>query len=156
MSAAPVTPYPPTSQVVLEAWLAQRVDGLDASMVGANLPKDPKAWATAGFLQARTIVGGTPLVDIPLRRPVFQLDAWAAKAGSNRPPWGTANRLVELVRIATEADAALYGRPVTLPTGYGPARVQAVYLLTEPRQINNDPSGYARFTMSIACDWLRA
>lgn len=154
--ATPAGPYYPTNELVAEAWLSQRVPGLTAAMVATTLPKDVAAWADAGFLQVQALPGGAPDVDIPLRRPVFQLDAWATTPGSAKPPWHLANRLIELVRNATEADTALYGREVELPLDYLGARVQAAYLIGEPRRVTDDPAGYARFTADLAIDWVRA
>jgi hypothetical protein len=154
--AAPSGPYYPTNELVALAWLGQRVTGLVPAQVGTTLPKDVTAWADEGFVQAQAIPGGTPDVDLPIRRVVIQVDAWATTPGSNKPPWHLANRLVELVREATESDAALYGREVTMPTNYLGARVQAVYLVGEPRRVVGDPAGYARFTVDVAVDWVRA
>jgi len=153
---APAGPYYPTNELVAVAWLSSRVPGLVAAQVGTTLPKDVSTWADEGFLQIQALPGGAPDVDVPVRRPVFQLDAWASTPGSNKPPWHLANRLAELVREATEADAALYGREVTMPANYLGARVQAAYLVSEPRRVTNDPAGYARFTLDLAIDWARA
>lgn len=156
MTPSPVGPYFPTNELVAVAWLSQRVPGLTSGMVSTSLPRDPALWADNGFLQVQALPGGSPDVDIPVRRPVFQLDAWASSPGSSKPPWGLANRLIELVREATESDAATYGREVTLPPDYLGARVQAAYLISEPRRVGDDPAGYARFTADLAIDWVRA
>lgn len=156
MSLAPVGPFLPTNDLVGVAWLRQRVPGLDAGQVATSLPRDPSSWRAAGFLTLSTL-GRSPDVDIPVRHPAYRLDAWAAGAdGSTKPPWNLANRLIELVRAATESDTALYGKAVTLPAGYLGARVQAAYLLDEPQRIEGDPSGYARFTSLLAIDWVRS
>jgi len=152
----PAGPYYPTNELVAVAWLSQRVAGLVAAQVGTTLPKDVTTWADAGFLQVQALPGGSPDVDVPVRRPVFQLDGWATTPGSAKPPWNLANRLVELVRQATEANDALYGRTIVLPANYLEARVQAAYLVSEPRRIPGDPAGYARFTLDLAIDWARA
>lgn len=153
---APVGPFPPNNDLVGIAWLRQRVDGLDAGQVATSLPRDPSSWRAAGFLTISTL-GRSPDIDIPVRHPAYRLDAWAAPAdGSTKPPWNLANYLIELVRLATESDAALYGKPVALPPAYTGARVQSAYLLDEPQRIEGDPSGYARFTALLAIDWVRS
>jgi hypothetical protein len=154
--ATPAGPYYPTNELVAVAWLSQRVPGLTAAMVATTLPKDATAWADAGFLQVQALPGGAPDIDIPVRHPVFQLDGWANTPGSAKPPWNLANRLLELVRDATESPDALYGRPVILPPDYLGVRVQAAYLISEPRRVPDDPAGYARFTADLAIDWVRA
>lgn len=155
MSPAPAGPYLPTSDLVAVAWLAG-VDGLDAGQVGAALPAEVSTWLDSGFVQAQTLPGGAADVDVPQwRRPVIQLDFWAAGGASSiSPRWNLAARLVELVRAATESQA--YGAAVAMPSGYLGARVQAAYLVTEPRRVLDDPSGYARFTADLALDWVRA
>lgn len=153
----PTGPYFPTNELVAVAWLSQRVAGLTSSMVATSLPKDTSTWADEGFLQVQAIPGGTPDIDTFLRRPVFQLDGWACSPSSAKPPWNLANRLLELVRVATEdAQAGHYGKAVTLPDSYGAARVQSAYLIGEPRRILDDEAGYARFTVDLAIDWVRA
>lgn len=158
----PAGPYPPTNELVAVAWLGTRVAGLTPAMVATTLPKDTTKWADTGFLQVQAIPSGLPDVDIPLRRPRLQLDGWATAnptgtSSSIKPPWNLANRLLELVRIATEdAQTGYYGKPVALPDNYSPARVQAVYLITEPMRVTDDPSGYARFTADLAIDWMPA
>lgn len=149
----------PTNEVVGVAWLAQRVPGLTAAMVATSLPGPDNGgalpWQETGFVQLQHISGRGAEVDIPVRRPVFQLDAYfAPKVGSIKPPWGEANALLELVRDATEVSTALYGRPLTLPAAFRVARVQAAYLITEPVRITADPSGYARYSLDLAIDWV--
>lgn len=155
MSPAPSGPYLPTSDLVAVAWL-DAIDGLSAGQVGTALPKDPATWLDAGFVQAQALPGGAADVDVPQwRRPVIQLDFWAAGGSSSiSPRWNLAARLVEVVRAATESQA--YGAAVAMPSGYLGARVQAAYFVTEPRRILDDPSGYARFTTDLALDWVRA
>ena len=153
MTPTPVGPYPPTNELVAVAWL-RTVAGIDSGQVATTLPKDPTTWADAGFLQASAIIGGLPDRDGLGRHPFVQLDAWANGGASGKPPWNLANRLLELVRIATE-DAMIghHGAAVVLPTGYGGARVLSAYLVTEPARVVDDPSGYARFTADLALDW---
>lgn len=151
----PTGPYPPTNELVAVAWLGDRVAGVVAGQVATTLPKDTSAWAAAGFLQVQAIPGGIPSVDGFGRHPIVQLDAWATVTGSDKPPWNLANRLLELVRIATEG-AQVYGKAVTLPADYSAARVLAAYLVTEPTRVPGDPSGYARFTADLAIDWVTA
>lgn len=156
MNATPAGPYPPTNELVAVAWLSQRVPELiGLGIVATTLPKDTSKWTDTGFVQARSVVGGIPNIDIPLRRPVIQLDTWACSSGSNKPSWNLANRLVELIRIETE-EMADYNKAVTLPDGYNGAIVGSAYFINEPRRVNDDPSGYARFTVDLAINWTYA
>lgn len=154
-------PFPPNNDLVGVAWLSQRVPGIVAGQVATTLPANAAAWTAEGFVQIQAIPGGrAPDIDVPLRLPVFQVDCWAVTADSAgvptyKPHWAKANRLAELIRIATE-DGQLYGKAVVMPAGYSGARVQAAYLLGEPGRVNDDPSGYARLTLDLALDWVRA
>jgi hypothetical protein len=159
MSVPITSPYPPTSPLVAVAWLSQRVAGLNSSMVATSLPRDVTTWAAVGFVQA-TAISGRPDIDVPIRGPLVQIDAWAVNvdaAGNVMPSRAIAkaNRLAELVRLGTE-DQQEYGKPVTLPNGYAGARVLSVYPLTEPAEVPDDPSGYARVTLDLAFNWTRA
>lgn len=144
--------FPPTNALVAAAWIAQRVPGFTSAMVATQLPRDTTTWATSGFVQV-TPITGTPDVDIDVRRPLVQIDTWATSGGTN-PPVGKANVLAERIRIAT-FDGALYGRPVVTKDGYDNAIVLSAYVLTEPAEVTDDPSGYARFTFDLALDWVR-
>jgi hypothetical protein len=43
-----------------------------------------------------------------------------------------------------------------MPTGYKGAIVLAAYYINEPRQIFDDPSGYARLTVDLMLEWVLA
>lgn len=146
--------YQPTAERVAVAWLGA-VDGLAPDYVGAELPSDPSTWLESGFVQVQAIPGGAPDVDTPQwRRAVVQVDTWAAGGASSiTPRWNLAAHLAEHIRDAIEAQA--YGQVIDLGPHYYPARVQAVYFVTEPRRVLDDPSGYARFTTDLAVDWVR-
>jgi hypothetical protein len=156
----PAGPYLPTNGLVALAWLAQRVPGLNDSMVGSTLPRDMTKWAGAGFVQAVPVTG-LPGRELPTRHPVVQVDAWAVALSSDgsvnreKPPWAKAARLAELVVAACENDVQLFSRPVVMPENYHGARVLAAYPTTEPASVLDDPSGYARVTFDLAIDWHR-
>jgi hypothetical protein len=160
MTPIPAGPYYPTNALVAAAWIGQRVAGIAPSQVATRLPQDVSTWADEGFVQV-TPITGSPDVDTGIRKPLVQVDCWAATvdaAGnvSTKQPVGKANRLAELIRTATELPSALYGRPVTMPANYSGAIVLSAYPLTEPVEVPDDPSGYARFTFDLALDWARA
>lgn len=147
-------PFPPNTDLVAMAWLVQRV-GLDAGMVAGSLPA-VASWLDEGFVTVQTIPGTQPNVDIPVRRPIVQIDTWGAGGVQTaKPHWPKAYRLAELIRLATE-DGQVYGQAVTLPADYTGVRVQAAYLVAEPSKVPGDPSGYARVTLDLALDWVPA
>jgi hypothetical protein len=143
---------PPTNALVAAAWIAQRVAGFTPAMVSTRLPRDVTTWQATGFVQV-TPITGTPDVDLDVRHPLVQVDTWAA-GSTTSPPIGKANVLAERIRIAT-FDGALYGKPVETPHDYDDAIVLSAYALTEPAEVPDDPSGYARFTFDLALDWAR-
>lgn len=150
----PITgPHLPTTELVAVHWLRQAVAGLEAAQVGTTLPSDLSKWPD-GFLTATALPTGAEVGLPQLRHGYMQLDAWAhPPASGQRPPWGEANRLVELVHAATEGAT---GRVVELPANYLPARVLSAYLATEPERIEGDPSGFARYRADLALEWVRA
>ena len=155
MSPVPAGPYYPTSPLVAVAWLGQRVPGLTPGIVATRLPRDLAAWADLGFVQA-TVVTGTPDVDVPIRRPLVQIDAWAHSPDGVRPPVNKAARLAELVRVATEVPTARYSSPVEMPANYAGAVALSAYVVTEPYEVTDDPSGFARISLDLVLEWARA
>ena len=155
MSPVPAGPYYPTSPLVAVAWLGQRVPGLAPGIVATRLPRDIAAWADLGFVQA-TVVTGTPDVDVPIRRPLVQVDAWAHSPDGVKPPVNKAARLAELVRVATELPTARYSSPVEMPANYAGAVVLSAYVVTEPYEVTDDPSGFARISLDLVLEWARA
>lgn len=155
MSPVPAGPYYPTNALVAVAWLGQRVDGLAPGMVATRLPRDLAAWADLGFVQA-TVISGTPDVDVPIRRPLVQIDAWAHSPDGVKPPVNKAARLAELVRVATELSTAKYSTPVEMPANYAGAIVLSAYVVTEPYEVTDDPSGFARISLDLVLEWARA
>jgi len=143
-------PFLPNNELVAVAWL-QALDGIPAGKVATSLPKDVATFAD-GFLTV-SIVGGSPQVYVPMRRPVVQVDTWVSSPGSS-PRWGRANDLAELVRVATY-DYADEARPmrVELPAQYDAARVHSAFLLTEPRRVEGDPARHARYTFDLQLHW---
>ena len=137
----------PTSELVAVAWLSG-VSGIPAGKVATTLPTDVSAF-TDGFLTV-AVAGGAPDIDVPMRRPVIQVDCWVSTSGSSNPRWGRANDLAELVRAAQYTSDP---RRVTLRSQYEDARVWSAYLLTEPRRVLGDPNRHARFTFDMQFHW---
>lgn len=145
-------PFPPNTDLVALAWLSQRVEGVAASQVAGTLPA-VSAWLDEGFITAASIPGTQPNIDVPIRRPIIQVDTWGASGASTaKPHWPKAFRLAELVRLATEEGQG-YGQPVELPEEYAGARVLAAFIVAEPSKVTGDPSGYAHVTLDLALDW---
>lgn len=156
--AAPVTvnvsgAAHPDGALVADAWL-RLVSGLPASCIGPTLPsarRDPApAWVTEGFIQ-HTVVGGSPVVDVALRRSVVQLDFWATTIDNRTPPWGRASALAEAVLLA--AYGTMHEIALPVPAGYRVPRLRTVVPQSEPRKIKEDAAGFARFTFDALFTW---
>lgn len=163
MTLTPPGPYPPNAELVAQAWIVARVSELNADVVGMALPTKVEKWKDSGFLRINALPVNAPEVDLPVRHSVVTLDGWGCTmSGENesriKPAWNLAARPLELVRLATEdAQTGHYGETIEmLVPNYRQARVQAVYLITEPVRVPDDPSGYGRFTADLAIDWVPA
>lgn len=151
-------PTIPNSELVALAWIRDIVTAYDVG-VGTTLQgPDPDtqilSWGDTGFIQAR-VVGGSINGTVPLREPVLAIDCFAANVGKNRPPWGRANSIAELIVLA--ARSINWGdtqRPVTLPAGYGLARVCDGSVINEPERRTADEANYARYGFELSVSWL--
>lgn len=153
----------PTGPLVVVAWLGQCVTGLAPGSVATRLPRDTSAWAATGFVQATLIPAPGPIDSGDARFAYVQIDAWGVALGADGSVSATggarakANNLAELVMRATEDDAQRthFGKTLVMPTGYDAARVLAVWPMTEPSEVPDDPTGYARVTFDLALKWAR-
>lgn len=141
----------PNTDLVTVAWLklvpgvSQAATKLPEASVLRSLP--------GGFVRVLSGIGGFSPLDVPLRRPVVQIECWAAPAeGSQKVPWGVASDLAESIFLA-QYDPALMDVTVDLvPVTFGQARVRTVNA-QEPRKIEGDPSGFARFDVDAMINW---
>src|SRR3546814_20981463 len=82
-----------------DLWI-KSITGIPANSVGTTLPADNSTWEASGFIQVQ-MASGNPDLYLPMNQPVLQVDCWAAKPNSEKPPWGKANNLAELIKAAT-------------------------------------------------------
>lgn len=143
----------PDGALVADAWL-RLVSGLPASCVGPTLPAARRtpapAWVAEGFVQ-HTVVGGSPVVDVALRRTVIQLDFWAVTLDNRNPPWGRASALAEAVLLA--AYGTTHELALSVPAGFAVPRLRTVVPQSEPRKVREDAAGFARFTFDALFTW---
>ena len=141
-------------EIVAIAWIFS-IGGLQADGVATQLPASEASWNRFGFITV-AVVGGSPGQEIPVRRPVFQVDCWANNPGSDKPPWWRANALAEQVRLGVY-DRLRVHRGVSLIGGgktYPPAAVLGAIMLTEPRRGYGDPGDYARYFFDLMLTWV--
>lgn len=145
------------------AWIAT-VPGFSPDMVATQLPEaaDPNTNAPAewvargkGFITV-SVVGGNPDPLLPVHRPVLQVDCWAVKPASDRPPWGVANVLAENVVFATW-DRIGISRLLRISAGgieYPSASVQGASVVTAPRRLTDDVGKFARYSLDLRLQWI--
>jgi hypothetical protein len=160
---SPSLPLLATNELVAVAWLGS-IPAIEAvggtQLVATTLPPDAgpdgkaAAWTSTGFITV-AVVGGSPNAYIPVKQPVFQVDCWATRPGSNRPPWDRANLLMETIRYATlqrtgfNRVLALSARGVQYPS----AVVDSACFLTEPHRDYSDAADYARYIVNLQLIW---
>ncbi len=139
-------PFFPTSDQVAVAWL-KTISGIDPTKVATSLPADAATWASTGFVTAMTVGGSPGSVHVPVSEPVVAVDCWANNANSGKPPWGKAGHLAALIYRATYL--APQPGSFTVLTDFHPAKLRAVYPVSEPRRIPGDESGFARYQLDL-------
>lgn len=146
---------PPNTELVAVAWV-RTITGVPAQYVATTVPEltdpnDNTSWAASGFIQVGPVVGGSPEMYVPMRKPVVQITCWAVAPTGRRPPWGQANYLAELV-VAGCYDSTAHRTISMVPSGYQQALVHDAYA-TEPRRVPGDQGNYGRYTFDLFLDW---
>lgn len=144
-------PYLPTNELVGIHWI-KSLAGIPTNSVGTTLPADNSTWEASGFIQVQ-MASGNPDLYLPMNQPVLQIDCWAAKPNSEKPPWGKANNLAEIIKAATY-DKQYWG-PLTLPATHENARVLGSVAVTEPRRVLGDEARFANYTFDLQLIWVR-
>lgn len=122
--------------------------------VASTLPENAASWQDSGFLELQ-VVGGSPDRDVPRAEPVVRVDAWANSGQSTKVPWGKAESLAETARQAiSNFPSEQHGRILDMGPDFRDVRVLSVWPISEPRRVEGDPSGYARFTTDFALSWV--
>jgi hypothetical protein len=157
------TPLPleSTDETVAVAWIAT-VPGLSAAMVDMVLPPDVDAqgnptWAPTGFVTV-AVVGGGPDPLLPVNRSVIQVDCWAVKPGSGKPPWMMARAIAAAIQRATWSRTNI-PRPLTPVVNgveYPEAIVQSATIVTSFRRMYSDAADYANYSADLQLSWLMA
>jgi hypothetical protein len=141
----------PTNELVGVHWI-RSIEGIPTNQVNTDLPADNTTWEVSGFVQV-TLAGGSPDVYTPQNQPVFQVDCWAAKPNSEKPPWGKANNLAEIIKAACY-DKRYWGF-LALPATHQNARVLGSVATTEPRRVQGDEARFACYTFDLQLFWVR-
>lgn len=159
----------PTNELVACAYLIAAVPGFTAAMVGTGLPQAVENWASTGFVQVSSVVGGTPDAYVSLNNPVVSVKCWGVNlktsqsaAGQTvysvgeKPPWQLTAQLPERIRNALRANTGASARARTVampPAGFAHATVHSAYMLTEPKRALGDIGSYACFQFELYLKW---
>lgn len=141
----------PNTELVAIHWLKTCAE-LPTDQINTTLPRDVNTWKDTGFVQVGGGVGGTPDLYTAFRYPVVQLDFWAVRPDSPRPPFHRAAALAEAV-WAYCLSLSSY-RVIDLPSDYISARVFGAYLVSEPHRLAPDVANYARYTAELTLPWV--
>lgn len=139
-------PYIPRDEEVAIAYL-KLVLGM--ATVDEDLPRG----LTGGFVTVDT-VGGIAAQEDGLREAVVRVDSWYSNGQNANPSWSKAHDPLALLEEVTIASGGHGHASMALGADYRSVRVlTSTRLLTRPRKIRADPSGYARWTADLALDW---
>lgn len=140
----------PNSSLVAVAWL-KTLPGVDSRYVATQLPPSNFTFGTSGFCVV-TVVGGSPDAYLPEGHPVLQVDIYAIKEGSARPPWNACEDIAVAVTKACEGNG-LFREELTLPGTYMPARVLQGQVIGEPKRAYGDGGSLAHIRVEIELHW---
>lgn len=153
-------PLRPTSELVGIGWI-KSLPGITPANVASRLPQSTDAWAATGFTVVSVVGTGSGSQfsrssSAGLRWPVFSVDCWAVNPGSGKPPYGKANQLAEVIRLAAEERSGQTPKLITdFPGDYMDARVLSAHMpADEPRRIPNDDGSYAHYVFELALAWV--
>lgn len=163
MTGDVLLPDLPTDELVTIAWIGS-IPGLSIDIVATTLPPDADksnqavGWVVTppfGFVTV-TVVGGSSDAELPVHRPVMQVDCWATRAGSNKPPWNRANKIATAIQYAAWQRTGVNRLLALTAKGvdYGRASVQSARVVAKPRRIRDDPGSYARYQLDVQFQWI--
>ena len=153
----------PNSELVAMAWIASipAPFGPFSSSMVATQPPAETSWPTnsdgvSQFITV-TVIGGTPLLGMPVAQPIVEVKGWATKVGSNKPPWFAANDLLQRIWLSTMSkQPGVFGRALTIENGtavFNSASCIEATVHTEPRRIYSDPRNWACYMMDMSLAW---
>lgn len=141
----------PTNEVVMVAWL-KALPNIPSDKVATVLPVDNSVIAPSGFITTM-VAGGEPHKYVPRNSPVYEVNCWAVNPNSEKPPWGKANNLAEIIKESFY-DQSNFGH-LTTPSPFENVRTMSGYLLNSPKRVPEDEGRFARYTFEILFHWVR-
>lgn len=121
------------SSIVIPEWI-NTIDELRSDICATQLPSDNSTWGASGFVVVS--FRGPADFDLPVGRPLVEIEVYAGLKGASRPLWGTANNIYQAI-VAAHRDTDAIQRELTLSVrgkSYGKARVMSCYPVEEERK----------------------
>jgi hypothetical protein len=142
---------------VFGGWL-RTIAGIPTNKINTVLP-DVALWADTGFVQVVGVVGGTEWIDANVHSPVLEVDTWGARLNTEKPDWGKASRLMNLIRDAAADPAKSVGVRLDFPDGQA-AVIKTLWPVSSPRRPlsgidQGDPASFARLMIDIQMIWIK-
>lgn len=128
-----MAPKHANSEQVALAWLRAQPD-LAGVQMGTTLPQDTSTWADKGFIQLSVVGRGHTRNDIPYRAPILTAHCYAVSPTKQKPPWGKANDLAEIIWDCCLVDGNGMENVSTAVTAAPKVRILQVWGVQEPRR----------------------
>lgn len=140
------------SELVAVAFIKTMSGIATNGMVATQLPEDNTSWAASGFIRCGPVVGGSPALYVPIRKPVIQVTCYAVNPNTMFPDWGKAEELANLI-VEGSYDMSRLHKALTVRSGVSDALVMNATVLTEPNRIPNDVGAYASYVLDLELTW---
>lgn len=121
------------SEQVAIAFLRAQAD-LAGVGIGTTLPQDVTTWSNLGFIQVAVVGRGHSKPEIGYRSPVVTAHCWATNPNRQKPPWGKANDLAEIVWNACEYGSNGIENLTTALSGAPRVRILQAWGIEEPKR----------------------
>ena len=146
-------PKLPTGELVAVAYAKAVLLGAGKGSVPVVTTLPPVAdWVSTGAVQVGGIVGGAAR-DTALHDMVVSFEGWAARPNSDKPPWGQANELLEILWNDAYATDAFYAVELQPADVYSDVLIQSGKPLTPPRRIPDQDQSRAHYSMDLRLFW---
>lgn len=144
----------PDNTTVIGAWL-RSIDGIPDNKINTVLPA-VSLWADTGFVQIVGTVGGSPWLDASIRQPVVEVDTFGAHLNSEKPDWGKASALMNMIMTAGQDPTTSVDQVFEI--GNHHVRLISLWPISEVRKPLSgidqaDPASFARLMVDIEMMW---
>ena len=128
-----MAPKHANSEQVAIGWLKAQTDLANVG-IGTTLPADTNSWAQYGYIQVFVAGRGHSSPEIGYRSPVMTAHCWANNPTKQKPPWGKANDLADIIWDRCLVQGNGMENVSTAISGAPKVRVLQVWGVQEPRR----------------------